>query len=101
MTRIIVTRAADADIDEIVAHLAANAGLATARKYLGLIDRVYERLEAFPGSGPLRPRLGPLARIAVISPYVLIYDWDSAADTVTVLRVVHGRRRITRKLARG
>ncbi|MDZ4841917.1 MAG: type II toxin-antitoxin system RelE/ParE family toxin [Hyphomicrobium aestuarii] len=101
MTRIVVTVSADADIDAIIAHMAAVAGLPTAQKYLGLIEKVYERLAAFPGSGPPRPTLGPLARIAVISPYVLIYDWDSAANTATILRVVHGRRRITRKLARG
>jgi toxin ParE1/3/4 len=101
MTRIIVTLAADADIDGIITQLAASAGIATARKYLIKFDATYERLQAFPGFGPQRPRLGPLARIAVVSPYVMIYDWDSAAETVTVLRIVHGRRRITGKVARG
>jgi mRNA-degrading endonuclease RelE of RelBE toxin-antitoxin system len=36
----------------------------------------------------------------VISPYVLIYDFDSSSDTATVLRIVHGRRNITVDLIR-
>jgi toxin ParE1/3/4 len=42
--------------------------------------------------------LGPDAHIAIVYPYVLIYDYVQANDTVTLLRVLHGRRNITRDL---
>lgn len=40
-----------------------------------------------------RPALGPQARIWLVPPYVIIYDYDD--DLVTVLRVLHARRNIT------
>ena len=100
MARIVVTETADRDVDEIVTYLAEQAGARVAEKYLDLFDGVYARLALLPGSGPPRPHLGQLTRISVVSPYVVIYDWDAANDCVTVLRVVHGRRRITRRLVR-
>jgi toxin ParE1/3/4 len=45
------------------------------------------------------PALGPNVRIGVVSPYIVIYR--HAEDTVNVLRIVHGRRRITDKLLSG
>jgi toxin ParE1/3/4 len=69
-------------------------------KYYQLFDAVYQRLETWPASGPVRPRLGKLARIAVVTPYVMIYDWNPATDTITIVRIVRGSRRITRKLVR-
>ena len=40
--------------------------------------------------------LGPDTRIAIIPPYVAIYDYTE--DTVMILRVVHGRQNITAAL---
>ena len=101
MARIFVTAKADADIDTIVATMARRGGVGSAEKYLGLFEQVYARLAMHPGSGFARKLLGPNARIVPVSPFVMIYDWEPAADTVTVLRVVRGRRRITRRLVRG
>jgi plasmid stabilization system protein ParE len=39
-----------------------------------------------------------MARCGVVEPYVVIYDYR--ADVVTVLRVLDGRRNITRRLIR-
>jgi plasmid stabilization system protein ParE len=36
-----------------------------------------------------------------VSPYIVIYRHTEAADTVTILRIVHGRRRITGTLLSG
>ncbi|MCW5735260.1 MAG: type II toxin-antitoxin system RelE/ParE family toxin [Enhydrobacter sp.] len=44
----------------------------------------------FPAAGAPRPALGPHARIRVVSPYVIIYDY--AGEVATILRVVDGRR---------
>lgn len=93
MTRLVVTASADADLGDIILHLRQVAGEAVARKYADEFDALYERLMDFPGSGPRRIVLGPDARIAIVPPYVVIYDY--AADVVTILRIVHGRRDIT------
>jgi toxin ParE1/3/4 len=98
---VIVTASADRDTHEIVAYLARRGGPPSIRKYLKLFDQVYERLMMFPGSGHPRAKLGPLVRIAVVSPFLIIHEWDPAADTVTILRIVRSRRRITQKLVRG
>jgi toxin ParE1/3/4 len=45
--------------------------------------------------------LGPNARIAIISPYLLIYDYSAKDDAVTLLRILHERRNITQELIRG
>ena len=37
-------------------------------------------------------------RIAVVLPYIIVYDHDD--DVVTALRVLHGKRNITRDLIR-
>jgi toxin ParE1/3/4 len=48
----------------------------------------------FPHSGAPRLGLGSDIRIGVVRPYVVIYRYLADDDIVTVLRVVHGRRRI-------
>lgn len=39
-----------------------------------------------------------MARLGVVEPYVVIYDYRP--DVVTVLRVLDGRRKLTRRLIR-
>jgi len=89
---------ADADTAVILDDLASKAGLRTAEKYGRLFDRLYERLADHPASGARRPALGPDARIGIVSPFIIIYDYNEQDDTVTVLRVLHGKRDITRGL---
>jgi toxin ParE1/3/4 len=96
MARIVITASADADLGEIIAYLRREAGDLVARKYADEFDALYDRLADFPGSGPRRLALGPDTRIAIIPPYVVIYDY--ADDTVTVMRVLHGKRNITAAL---
>ena len=67
-------------------------------RYAADFKSVYRRLADFPASGPRRPTLGPNARIAIVLPYIVIYDHED--DIVTVLRVLHGKRNITRDLVR-
>ncbi|MGE0372935.1 MAG: type II toxin-antitoxin system RelE/ParE family toxin [Gammaproteobacteria bacterium] len=98
MARIIIAPEADADTDGIIAYLAANAGGRVAVKYIDLLDRLYERLIDHPASGALRPALGANIRIGIVSPYIVIYRHSAADSTVTILRIVHGRRRISGNL---
>lgn len=96
MARIVVTAPADDDIAAILDHLTANAGRSIAAKYAEAFDAAYDRLAAFPRIGPTRQALGPSARIWVVPPYVMAYDY--ADDIVTILRVLHGKRDITGNL---
>ena len=98
MTTRTVLRAAARDIDNILDYLEIEAGAPTALRYAALFDRQLDFLASYPGSGPRRPALGANTRIAVVSPYVMIYDYDPSNDVVVVLRVIHGRRNVTRKL---
>lgn len=95
MARVVISALADADTAAIIADLRFRAGQRVADKYDALLLDLYHRLAVFPGSGPPRPRLGSNIRIGIVSPYIIIYRYLENADTVTVLRVVHGRRRIS------
>ena len=98
MTPVVVSRRADADVDAMLEHLADLAGPAVARRYNQELDAVFERLAMFPESGARRRSLGPYARIAVVAPYVVVYDYQD--NTVVIVRVLDGRRDITRRLVR-
>jgi toxin ParE1/3/4 len=96
MTRIIVSRQADSDIDGIFDILCERAGL--AERYAADLRATYERLEMFPRIGALRREFRRDIRIVVLHPYVLIYRHEPDRDTVTAMRVLDGRRNITRRL---
>ena len=98
MARVVIASSADADYAEIIADLAAKAGRRTAAKYDELFERLYDRLADHPDSGAARPALGPNIRIGIVTPYIVICRNDDDNDTVTVLRIVHGRRRITGRM---
>jgi len=98
MTRLVIAMIADADRTEIIEDLAAKAGAFTARKYGDRFERIYDRLELYPQSCALRPTLGPEIRVAVVTPFVIIYHYAESADTVTILRLIDGRRDISKKL---
>jgi plasmid stabilization system protein ParE len=74
------------------------AGYGIAARYADEFKAAYRRIAHVPACGPPRLALGGNARIAIVLPYVVIYDHEG--NTATVLRVLHGRRRITRDLIR-
>jgi toxin ParE1/3/4 len=94
MTRLVVSTDADADFTEIVDYLQREAGPRVAADYARHLNRTLQRLIEFPQSGAPRPALGGNARIAIVSPYVLIYEYEPDADVVALLRILHGRRNI-------
>ena len=98
MARIVVTQSASADQSAIIQYLHAQAGLRTAIRFRALFAALYDRLADHPASGAHRAALGPDIRIGIVSPYIVIYRHSENDDTVTVLRIVHGRQEITRKL---
>lgn len=96
--RVIIAPAAAGDTLDILTFLSEQAGRRTASKYAHLFERLYDRLEDFPASGAPRPALGSNVRIGIVRPYIVIYRHAVGSDTATVLRIVHGRRDITRAL---
>jgi toxin ParE1/3/4 len=98
MARVVATALADADMDRIQTDLAGAAGPRIAAKYTALFENLYDRLAQHPDSGAPRPALGKNIRIGVVLPYIVIYRHEATDDIVSVLRIVHGRRRITAKL---
>lgn len=101
MARVVITPSADEDTSGILAFLAAKAGYGVAVKYNASFEQLYDNLADFPDSGAPRPKVGSKLRIAIVSPYVVIYRYTETDDTVQVLRIVHGSRKITGKLLRG
>ena len=98
MARVIVTQRAKRDLRRILSDLNERAGYSIAARYAADFKTTYRRLVDVPSGGPPRPALGSKTRIAIVSPYIVIYDHDD--DLVTVLRVLHGKRNITRDLIR-
>jgi toxin ParE1/3/4 len=94
--RVVVSEQADADASSILVYLTSKAGYAIAEQYILALDELYERLASYPKSGAPRPELGPQARICLVAPYVVVYDTNP--NTVTILRVLHGHRDMTRAL---
>ena len=101
MTRLVVTADAEADTTAILECLEGVAGVAVAHDYGRRIRTTIERLLKLPRSGSPRPALARDTRIAIVAPYILIYDYVLASDTFTLLRILHERRNITRELVRG
>jgi toxin ParE1/3/4 len=100
MTRLVVTAEADSDASDILDYLRREAGARVAADYGRRFGLTLERLVDLPQTGAPRPALGPNARIAIVSPYLLIYDYTHDDDMLTLLRILHGRRNITRSLLR-
>jgi len=100
MATINFTNAAKEDSRSIFADLQTKAGAYTVEKYLTEFSRLYDHFSRFPDSGAPRRKLGPTVRIGVVFPYVVFYRYVEADDAVLVLRILHGRRKVTRRMLR-
>jgi plasmid stabilization system protein ParE len=98
MARVVVTELAQFDVRRILSDLSERAGRRVAAKYAPEFKAAYRRLHDLPDSGSPRPKLGSRTRIAIKRPYLVIDEHED--DVVTVLRVLHGKRNITRDLLR-
>jgi toxin ParE1/3/4 len=100
MTQLVVTADAEADTRDILSYLEREAGSAIAADYADRFRSTLEHLVDFPEIGAPRPNLGRHVRIGIVSPYVLIYEFAREYDTLTLLRILHGKRNIPRELRR-
>lgn len=100
MTRPVFTARFRSDTNHILEYLENVAGPRVAENYAHRFRTTVDRLIQYPQSAAPRPALGANARIAIVSPYILIYDYEPEDDTVVLLRILHERRNITRELVR-
>jgi toxin ParE1/3/4 len=100
MTRLVVAAEAESDTATILSYLEREAGVAIALQYGQRFEQTIDRLVSMPDSGAPRPALGARVRIGVVAPYVLIYEYSREDDTLTLLRILHGRRHLARILSR-
>jgi len=98
MARVVLTDSADADSESIIRYLGRKAGPSTVLKYRTLFKALYHRLADHPDIGAPRPDLGRNIRIGVVTPYIFVYEHPPGAEIVTVLRILHGRRKVVAKL---
>jgi toxin ParE1/3/4 len=98
VARVVLSTAAQADNAAILRDLAANAGPGVAADYAASFAALYDRLASFPDSGAPRPRCGPYVRMGIVSPYLVFYRHVPGSDLVGVIRAVHGKRTISRRL---
>src|SRR5260370_41438405 len=95
MARVVVTDLADADTAKVLDDLAGDAGPLVASDYNARIEALYDRLAYAPEGYQERPKLGANIHVGVVFPYLVIYRYLKTADTVSVPRVVDGRRNVT------
>jgi toxin ParE1/3/4 len=88
--------AAQADLRKIASEIIANNGPRVAQKYLNETKSSFELLAEYPFVGRKRSRLGKGLFSWPIRPYIVLYK--PADDGVQIVRVLHGSRRITRRL---
>ena len=99
MTRVDFSSLALADIAKILSDLNSDSGFRVAERYRRNFDRlILSNLSVHPELCQARPRLGAHIRVGVVRPYLVVYRYDPPDPVITIVRVIHGRRRITRAL---
>ena len=99
MIRVLVSAKARDDFRKVIAYLSRHAGSLVAKRYAEEFDACLTLIAEHPRIGAERPELGANVRIRVIRPYILIYGF--AGETAEVLRILHDKRKITRRKLRG
>lgn len=95
MSRVVVTAIADSDTADIISYLDVEAGRRVAARYIAGFEKIYARLAIYPRSGSPRPLLGQNVRVSIVLPFVIIHEYVEIDDVVVVLRVLHGRQKIS------
>lgn len=94
--RIVFTKPASRDLDEIDDYLTAVAGPAIAERLVEEIIDAAETLQKLPMRQHERAGLGAGLRSIPVRNYLLFYRVEK--DTVLIVRILHGSRDITSKL---
>jgi toxin ParE1/3/4 len=89
MTRLVFTRLADADLDEILDYIAARRP-STAVAVVQRIREKCELLAAHPLIGQLRPEFPGSIRSFPVERWVIFYRW--VGETLEIQRIIDGAR---------
>jgi toxin ParE1/3/4 len=89
--RVVYSRRAAAEIEEIMASLAEHSS-AAANRFAQAVERAEEQLSRFPNSGA--PGVLPGARRLIVGNYIVSYR--RRGDDVEIFAVRHARRRDAR-----
>lgn len=91
MTDIVLSQRAKDDFKRIWRYVALDDEVAADRLLLAL-DAKIERLRAYPEIGPARDEIRPGARALVHGFYLVLYEYQAAADIVEIVTIVEGMR---------
>ncbi len=96
MTLVVISPAAESDLEDIWAVIAAENPSAATR-LLRKIGLQIDRLATQPRLGPRRRDIRPATRMLVVSPYLILFETHPDTDEgpvreVEIIRVVDGRR---------
>ncbi len=100
MTTLSFAPTADIDMAEIQNKTLVDIGPNALNELDLRFAQFFDQLATFPQGCQARLRLGREIRLGVVSPYSLIYRYDRSADHVIIIRILHGRRKITRNMLR-
>jgi plasmid stabilization system protein ParE len=89
--RLVLSRLALAELDEILGYIRQRSPFG-ARNVERRIRRAFEHISRYP-EGAERVEQRPAVRRLPLARYPYIVYYEVEADTVTVLRILHGARR--------
>jgi toxin ParE1/3/4 len=92
MARLVYSRQASSDIEEITAFSAAQFGVDVAGDYLTGLELACEVLREFPEMAAVYPRVRPAMRCLIYRSHRIFYRTDE--EQVLVVRVLHHARSI-------
>ena len=99
MTRVVISPAAERDLEDIWLTIAAE-NPAAATRMVRVIGAKVDRLLDYPRLGPRRPDIRPATRMLVERPYLILFEThpdsdEGPVDEVEIVRIVDGRRDLT------
>ena len=98
MASIFVTPQGENDLVKIQDDIVDRAGQEIAWRFIGRMMAAIRTAAVTPlASGRYVPELGAGLRCHPFGNYNIYLFYDAATDTLHVVRVLHGRRRITRR----
>ena len=97
MASLIFSEEAATDLETIIDYLVQAAGNSTAERYGERFRAAFRQLSD-PGSGSPRPQFGESMRLWSVPPYLIFYRHARSEATVSIIRIIDGRRRLSDKL---
>jgi len=88
--RLILSRAAEADVDAIIDYIAGEAGTEIAYRFAERIDAELAQLAELGHSGVSRESVSPGLRLTTIGVYCVYFRLSP--DETLIVRVLHGSR---------